>query len=294
MKRFNCIVSGRIRLVMILGLSCALAGCVRRDDQPGPSTTAPSVTDSSTSAASSCGAPGCGTPTCGVSAAAPSCDASTAAPVADTSKPPAEPKKSKMGKLVAIELKLPAPAFRGTPKPSSEPNVEPPLGKPRPPFFAPEGTVNLARGKRVTASDPVPASGELDYVTDGDKEASDFGYLGLRSGTEWIQIDLEKPANVYAVLIWHNHAEARVYRDVIVQVGYDPDFIDAVTVFNNDYDNSSGMGIGPDMGYVETSEGKLISGRGAQGRYVRLYSRGSHMDDKNHYTEVEVLGRPME
>ncbi len=284
MKRFHC-MSCRIRLVLILGLSCLLAGCVKRVDQPGPSTTAPSVTDSSPVAASSCGAPGCGAPTCG---------ASTAAPLTETSKAPAETKKPEVGKLVAIELTLPAPAFRGTPKPSSEPNVEPPLGKPRPPFFAPEGTVNLARGKRVTASDPVPAAGELDYVTDGDKEASDFGYLGLRSGTEWIQIDLEKPANVYAVLIWHNHAEARVYRDVIVQVGYDPDFIDAVTVFNNDYDNSSGMGIGPDMGYVETSEGKLISGRGAQGRYVRFYSRGSHMDNKNHYTEVEVLGRPME
>jgi hypothetical protein len=45
------------------------------------------------------------------------------------------------------------------------------------------------------------------------------------------------------------------------------------------------------MGYVETSEGKLVDCRGAEGRYVRLYSKGNHIDDKNHYTEVEVYGR---
>ena len=194
--------------------------------------------------------------------------------------------------LVPVEIELPAPAFRGTPKPQNEPNVELPLGKPRPPFLAPSGTVNLALGKAVICSDPMPDSGEVDLVTDGDKEASDFGYLGLRPGTEWVQIDLGDRATIYAVLVWHNHAEARVYRDVIVQVSDDPDFIDPQTVFNNDYDNSSGMGIGTSMGYIETSEGKLIDCRGVEGRYVRLYSRGNHIDDKNHYTEVDVYGRP--
>jgi hypothetical protein len=186
---------------------------------------------------------------------------------------------------------LPPPAFRGTPVPIDEPNVEKPLGKPRPPFLAPEGTVNLSRGKPVTCSDPAPTSGEVDLVADGGKEASDFGYLELRPGTEWVQVDLGERAAIYAVLLWHNHVEARVYRDVIVQVGDDPDFLESQTVFNSDHDNSSGMGIGRDMGYVETSEGKLIDCRGVEGRYVRLYSRGNHIDDKNHYTEVEVFGR---
>jgi hypothetical protein len=193
-------------------------------------------------------------------------------------------------KLVPIQIELPAPAFRGTPVPLEEPNVEPPLGKPRGPFLAPEGTVNLARGKAVTCSDPAPPSGELDFVTDGDKEASDFGYLELHPGTQWVQIDLGQKAVIYAVLLWHSHAEARVYRDVIVQVSDDPDFLEAQTVFNNDYDNSSGMGIGSDKGYVETAEGKLIDCQGVEGRYVRLYSKGNHIDDKNHYTEVEVFG----
>ncbi len=198
------------------------------------------------------------------------------------------------GKLVEIDLELPAPAFRGTPVPLDEPNVEQPLGSPRPAFLAPEGTVNLALGRQVSASDPAPVAGELDYITNGDKEASDFGYLELGPGTQWVQIDLGRRATIFAVLLWHYHAEARVYRDVVVQVSDCPDFLDAATAFNNDYNNTSGLGVGPDLGYVETSEGKLIDARGLEGRYVRLHSRGNHLDDGNHYTEVAVYGTPLE
>jgi hypothetical protein len=194
--------------------------------------------------------------------------------------------------LVPLQLELPAPAFRGTPVPLEEPNVAKPLGKPRPPFLAPEGTTNLAAGQPITTSDPMPASGEVDYVNDGDKEASDFGYLELRPGCQWVQVDLGHTATIYATLVWHNHAEARVYRDVIVQISDEPDFLNPQTVFNNDWDNSSGFGIGSDMGYVETSEGKLIECRGITGRYVRFYSKGNHIDGKNHYTEIEVHGLP--
>ena len=147
-------------------------------------------------------------------------------------------------RMVDLEIKLPSPAFRGTPVPMKETNLEKPLGRPRDPFPVPEGTINLALGKWVAAGDPSPLRGELDYVTDGDKEASDFGCVTLRPGLEWIQIDLEKKSVIRVLLMWHNHAEARVYRDVIVQVSDDPDFIDAVTVFNNDYDGSAGLGLG--------------------------------------------------
>jgi len=194
--------------------------------------------------------------------------------------------------LAPIPLELPAPAFRGTPVPLDEPNVEKPRGAPRPPFYAPEGTGNVARAVPATASDPQPSAGEIDFITDGDKEASDFGYLELRPGTEWVQVDLGGKMVIYAMVLWHNHAEARVYRDVIVQVSDDPDFLEAETVFNNDYDNSSGLGAGKQMGYVETSEGKLIDCKGVEGRYVRIYGRGNNIDDKNHYTEVEVFGKP--
>ena len=230
-------------------------------------------------------------------------DASTGAGVTDVAprdidvaatggQPPADATASQQLALAPLPIILPAPAFRGTPKPLDEPNVEEPLGKPRPPFLAPDGAANLALGRRVSTSDPAPSAGELDFVTDGTKEASDFGYLELRPGAEWVQIDLGNRSTVYAVLVWHNHADARVYRDVIVQVSDDPDFLTAHTVFNNDYDNSSGLGIGFDMGYVETSEGKLIDCKGVEARYVRLFTNGNHIDDKNHFTEVEVFGGP--
>jgi hypothetical protein len=260
--------------LVILAITCATVGCPPVEQPSWPVSRSPSVTAPPPSVT----VPPLAVPEPAKQAAAP--------------QQPAAPPQARLGKMAPIALELPAPAFRGTPKPLNEPNMEEPLGKPRPAFFAPEGTVNLARGKPVSASDPMPGAGELDFVTDGDKEASDFGYLELRPGTEWVQIDLGQKATIYAVVIWHNHAEARVYRDVIVQVSDDPDFLDAQTVFNNDYDNSSGLGIGTDKGYVETSEGKLIDAKGVEGRYVRLYSRGNHMDDKNHYTEVEVFGKP--
>jgi len=268
-------------LVLVVAMFLTAAGCLPVERQAASTTTSGSGTTTAIAEAPGVppeAAPGTETAAVGVTepgGAAPS---------------PGTP----IAKMVPIEIALPTPAFRGTPVPTKEPHVEKPAGKPRGPFYAPEGTVNLARGKPVAASDPVPPSGELDYVTAGDKEASDFGYLELRPGAEWVQVDLGQPATVYAVLVWHSHAEARVYRDVIVQVSDDPDFLFAQTVFNNDYDNSSGMGIGPDMGYFETSEGKLIDGRGVEGRYVRLYSKGNHIDEKNHYTEVEVYGRPLE
>ena len=64
-------------------------------------------------------------------------------------------------------------------------------------------------------------------------------------------------------------------------------------VFNNDLDNTSGMGVGQDPHYVETSEGRLIDAKGVKGRFVRLYSNGNNANDLNHYIEVEVWGKPL-
>jgi NedA-like, galactose-binding domain len=195
--------------------------------------------------------------------------------------------------MAAIEIRLPKPMFKGTPKPVSEPNIEKPSGKLRPPFLAPSGAVNLALNKPVTSSDPEPIIGELSLITDGDKDGQEGYFVELGFGTQWVQIDLEQPATLYAVIVWHYHAQARAYRDVVVQVSNDPEFAsDVTTVFNSDHDDSSSLGAGTDMGYVETFEGKLIDCRGARGRYVRLYSRGNTSNDENHYIEVEVYGKP--
>ena len=88
----------------------------------------------------------------------------------------------------------------------------------------------------------------------------------LAPGKQYVQIDLGKPAQLAALVVWHYHQEARVYRDVVVQVAEDPDFIIGVTtLFNNDDDNSSGLGAGKDKEYLETYEGKLHRRQGCQG-----------------------------
>ncbi|HET9727603.1 MAG TPA: hypothetical protein VFP28_11855, partial [Gemmatimonadales bacterium] len=69
--------------------------------------------------------------------------------------------------LVPIPLELPKPLFVGTPVPIKVPNLEKPSGTKRPPFLAPAGTVNLAKGKEVTASDTFPVIGDIAFVTDG-------------------------------------------------------------------------------------------------------------------------------
>ena len=129
---------------------------------------------------------------------------------------------------VPLKTDLPKPLFVGTPVPINVPNLEPKLGK-RPDFLVPAGTINLAMGKKVTASDSEPVVGTLDLVTDGDKEGDEGSWVELGPGKQWVQIDLEKEANIYAIVVWHFHSQARVYRDVVVQVSDDPTFSKDVT-----------------------------------------------------------------
>jgi len=193
-----------------------------------------------------------------------------------------------------LKLELPKPMFVGTPKNIRSPNLERVTGKKRGDFYVPLGTELLSLDKPVISSDMEPVIGEVDFVTDGEKSGEDGYYVELGPGLQYVQIDLEEAYTLHAILIWHYHSQARVYRDVVVQVSDDPDFIENVTtVFNNDHDNSSGLGIGSDKEYIETNEGRLIDPKGVEGRYIRLYSKGNTSNDMNHYVEVEVYGTPV-
>lgn len=216
---------------------------------------------------------------------------------------PAEPapKPSAAGKekadeadLIELKIDLPRATFVGTP-----PNLRAfrKKNKLRPStidrkVLVPKGLrlKNVAAGRPVTASDPEPTTGELSYVTDGDKEAVDGCFVELSHGLQWVQVDLARPHDIRVIVLWHYHAQARVYRDVVVQVANDRDFIEGVrTLFNNDHDNSAGLGIGKDLQYVDDHRGEVIQpAKRVRARYVRLYSNGNTMDELNHYTEVEV------
>lgn len=197
--------------------------------------------------------------------------------------------------MVKLELDLPTKMFTGTPKDIKSPNLEPPREGKRPPLMVPKGTARLSAGKSVTGSDPFPVIGELEFITDEDKAGTEGSYVELGPGQQYVQIDLEKKCDIHAVVVWHYHSQGRAYRDVIVQTANDPDFIvDVKTIFNNDHDNSAGLGVGDDYEYIETNEGKLIGTKDIQARYLRLYSNGNTSDELNHYTEVEVFGQPAE
>jgi hypothetical protein len=199
------------------------------------------------------------------------------------------------GGMVDLAIVLPKPAFIGTPKNIRTPNLEPPKGdKPRPPFKVPAGTKLLSFKKSISASDEDPIIGEIEQITDGDKEAGDGSYVELGPGLQWVQLDLGAEYHIDVILSWHYHGDPRVYHDVVVQVADDPDFITGVKIiYNNDHDNSSGLGIGKHYEYFDTFEGRLMDAGGVKSRYVRLYSNGSTADEMNRYTEVEIFGRPV-
>ena len=200
--------------------------------------------------------------------------------------------------MAALDIKLPKPMFVGTPQDTRVANLRKPRGKARPPFLVPVGTTLLSLNKPVSASDEEPIIGDIEMITDGDKEAADGSYVELGPFVQYVTVDLEKECEIAAVIVWHYHKQPRVYFDMVAQISNDPDFItDVKTVFNNDIDNSAGLGIGKDMHYTETSEGELIdclSQGSPKGRYVRLYSNGNTSNDLNHYIEIDVYGKPVE
>src|SRR6478672_3431947 len=192
-----------------------------------------------------------------------------------------------------LKLKLPKPMFIGTPTNLKSPNLEVVTGKSRGPFYVPKGTVLLSGKKKVTSSDANPVIGDLDMITDGEKSGGDGYFVELGPGLQWVQIDLGASHALSAILAWHYHSQARIYHDVVVQISDDPAFKTGVTtVFNNDHDNSSKLGVGQQKEYIEVAEGKLFDTKGAKGRYVRLSSMGNTTNDLNHYVEVEVYGSP--
>lgn len=192
--------------------------------------------------------------------------------------------------MVKLQLELPDALFTGTPKGVKTANLE--RKSTIPEIMVPEGTTNVALEKIVTSSDDFPVIGELEYITDGDKDGADGCYVELGPEVQWIQIDLEAPKTIYAVALWHFHAQARAYRDVVVQIADDADFTTNVqTIFNNDHDNSAGLGIGTDKEYIETNKGKLVDAKGKKAQFIRIYSAGSTGSDMNHYIEVEVFGK---
>ncbi len=202
-----------------------------------------------------------------------------------------ENKTAVSDELVPLKIEIPHMGHADMIDHSRIPNLENYVS--RHVFMVPKGTINVALNKNVTTSSKEIIIGKLSMITDGIKEFSSGNdpLVELKEGLQHITIDLGTQFNLHAIVIWHTEVMNPVYYDVIVQVSIDPEFkSDVVTLFNNDHDNSSGLGYGEDKNYIEMPEGKLIDAKDTKARYVRLYSNGASNLKWNHYVEVEVYG----
>ncbi len=192
-----------------------------------------------------------------------------------------------------LALKLPLHTLKGTPEDlPTGPNIEPVSDKPPTPLQVPKGVKNVAAGKAVTSSTP-PFLGTLDQITDGKKEAVDDDAVEMKKGVQWVQVDLGEAFAIHAVAMWHDHRYVQCMRDVILQVSDDSEFKAGVTtLYNNDTDNSAGLGVGTDREYFEMEFGRVAPGKGVKARYVRGYTRGSSQSALNCWQELEVHGLP--
>ena len=196
---------------------------------------------------------------------------------------------------VPLGIEYPSEALAFTPKPLPRWPGLIPSPKQAPVFLVPKGTVLLSRGKKVSSSDSNPIIGSLELITDGVRRVGEGYYVELMEGTQWVQIDLEKSAELHAIVVWHDYEGDFAYRGVAIQISDDPKFqAGVITVYNNDYDNTLKFGKGFDPPYQESGFGLIADAKGTKGRYIRLYSSGSSVSDVNRYTEVSVFGMPQE
>lgn len=197
-------------------------------------------------------------------------------------------------RIVPVKTGLPKPMIHGGDRVPIKDIPHLDVNDHAPRLTLPADATNVALGKPVMADGDL-IIGDLKMITDGRKDADARAYVELLPGLRTVTIDLEASHEILAVCVWHCLFSARAYFDVIVQVSNDPALIAGVhTIFNNDADDSAGLGVGTDWHYVESRRGKLIDAGGVRGRYIRLYSNGNNSNEFNHYVEVEVYGKPVE
>jgi len=192
-----------------------------------------------------------------------------------------------------LAIKFPNHTPKGTPEDLPVgPNVEPLNTKAPKPIEIPKGCKNVALKKPVTSS-VAPFLGDLSQITDGDREPFDEQAVEMKKGTQWVQIDLGQEFEIHAIAMWHDHRYVQAMHDVILQVSNDPEFKTGVTtIYNNDVDNSSGLGVGTDREYFELEFGRVVPAKGVKARYVRGYTKGSSLSALNCWQEIEVYALP--
>ena len=130
-----------------------------------------------------------------------------------------------------------------------------------------------------------------DRVTDGGfGEEAWLGYDG------YYQIDLGARYDIKTVNMWRYWVDKRTYYNTVVVLSDNGSFAvgDRLVLFNADYTNRFGFGIGIDMKYPESNKGismnvsDVLRANTYEARYLRVYAAGSNQNYYNHYTEIAV------
>jgi spore germination protein len=155
--------------------------------------------------------------------------------------------------------------------------------------------INRAPGRPLAIGGTGATAEALNRATDGVIDTHLYANLSA-SSPQWLRIDLGTARRIRRIAVWHYFADARSYRDVIVQVSNRSDFSTSpssgsalATLFNNNADGTAGQGVGRDAAYPETSLGRSIDAGGLRRRYVRLWSNGNSVNPYNHYVEVHII-----
>ena len=178
-----------------------------------------------------------------------------------------------------LKLQLPKPMFIGTPTNIKSANLEVDHRASRAARSScRSGTKLLSLKRPVKSSDMQPVIGELNMVTDGEKEGGDGYFVELGPGKQWVQIDLGASYALHAILVWHYHSQARVYRDVdrpgVGRQGLPQGRDDGLQ--QRPRQLGSGSASGRTRSTSRWPRAGSFDPKGAKGRYVRLYSERQH------------------
>jgi len=130
---------------------------------------------------------------------------------------------------------------------------------------------------------------------DGDKEAAEPSIVLLRKGTQYVQMDLGSPAEIFAIVLGMRMLSRRF---ITTSLSRRPTTLSSKRTLRH-LQQRPGQHLWPRgrhrPEYFETRYGKRIDAKGVKARYLRFYSKGSTESALNEYTEVEVYGgRPNE
>ncbi len=170
------------------------------------------------------------------------------------------------------------------------------FGTPPAPASAASIEVNVARGITDITTNGIAAQNgkRLSILTDGVRTDTEYALISTGSVAKYVQLNLGESHSITKLNILndYNPSAPRIGKDIIVQLSNDPTFATGVTtVYNNDGDNSVGLGAGGDSEYTEPINGSGLTialGSPVNAQYVRYWANGHTRTQTSAYNTVNT------